>query len=102
MVIESTKTQSLETKTTDVNKGTCYKAKLVNSESNVILSIVYLGFEEINLYPEEDNIIGNEAFIPLPLLEKQRLYQPWEKSLLIKVFDRKVGYKYLLHKLQQL
>lgn len=44
-------------------------------------------------------IFLTEYFIPLSVDEKKRLYKPWEKSLIIKVFGRKVGYRYPLLKL---
>lgn len=74
-----------------------YKEKLVSSQSPSIS--VHFSFSEDSFLPEDENIFNSEYFIPLSVDEKKRLYKPWEKSLIIKVFGRKVGYRYPLLKL---
>lgn len=56
--------------TAEANQFPSYKAKLVNLDTYVINKTVYSGLEQLHLYSEEENIIGNEAFIPLNTKEK--------------------------------
>lgn len=55
-----------------------------------------------SILPEVDNIFDSDYFIPLIVEEKLRLYKPWAKALIIKVFGKHVGYKYLIQKLHSL
>lgn len=50
----------------------------------------------------EETNHNSENFIPLSVEDKIRLYKPWEKSLIIKLRGRKIGYRYLLHKLKNM
>lgn len=59
------------------------------------MSSCHLMAEEVNHYESDD-------FIPLSVEDKRRLYKHWEKSLIIKLFEKKIGYRFLLHKLQSL
>lgn len=51
---------------------------------------------------EEINIFNPSNFIPLSKEDKLRLYQPWLNSLIIKVFRKRFGYKYLLEQLKSI
>lgn len=73
-----------------------YKDKLVSSHPQNI-SVHFLPSDD-HIFPEEENIFNCEEFIPLSVEDKKRLYQPCVKVLIIKVFGRKVRYKYLPYK----
>lgn len=79
-----------------------YKEKLMPPNPTDIQVTITIGLDQYDNYYEEDNITPYEAFLPIDLEEKRRLYKPWEKSLILKVFGRRVGYLFLLMKLQQL
>lgn len=66
------------------------------------IPLVFCFFFEKDLFPEETNIFKSSAFIPLSVEEKERLYKPWATSVIIKVLGIRVGYEYLLFKLQSL
>lgn len=51
---------------------------------------------------EEINIFNSSDFIPLSKEDKLRLYLPWLNSLIIKVFRKWFGYKYLLERLKSI
>lgn len=53
-------------------------------------------FDLVSTTSEEKNIFNLEDFIPSSKDEKLHLYLPHRKSLIIKVFERKVGYWFLL------
>lgn len=76
-----------------------YKEKLVCSNSkNASLSYTP-GLENSKLYSEEENIFNSEDFIPLSSKEKLMLYKHWESTLIFKMFGKKIGYNYLLQKI---
>lgn len=79
-----------------------YKQKLVRSNPQDISLSFSPTVSNFNMEYEEKNILNSKDFIPLSSEEKARLYKPWGTSLIIKVFGRKIGYMYLLFKLQSI
>lgn len=73
-----------------------YKEKLVCHHPQTFYVSYLSPFSTKNVLPEDENIFNSKDFIPLSVEEKLWLHKPWENALIIKVFGRKIGYKYLL------
>lgn len=76
-----------------------YKDKLVRDLFMNFSTSISHSMRDIDLDPEIINTYNSPTFIPIDSEEKKRLYQPWVHALIIKLFGRKIGYKYLLSKL---
>lgn len=57
-------------------------------------------YTPLNIFSEITTPNLNILFIPLASEGKACLYQPWKQSVIIKVGERKLGYRYLLNRLQ--
>lgn len=84
------------------SRKSTYKEKLVCSNTPSFSVNFSTPIETSSILPEVDNIFDSDDFIPLIVEEKLRLYKPWAKALIIKVFGKHVGYKYLIQKLHSL
>ncbi|XP_019200283.1 PREDICTED: uncharacterized protein LOC109193913 [Ipomoea nil] len=51
---------------------------------------------------EEDLADFNNPVIPISEEEKERIRRPWSRSLIVKVLGRRIGYVYLLQRLQNI
>ncbi|XP_019172110.1 PREDICTED: uncharacterized protein LOC109167542 [Ipomoea nil] len=51
---------------------------------------------------EDDRSVPSNPVIPISEEEKERIRRPWRRSLIIRILGRKVGYSYLLQRLQKM
>lgn len=73
-----------------------------NSQFTHIPNTCHTSHSSIDFSDETTNDLHQETFIPLTSTNKNRLYSPWNFSVIIKVFGRKMGHQTLRTKLIQL
>lgn len=81
---------------TGMTDSQSFKAVLLNKDSN--LNGDYL-------HPANDSTLiecRNAKAIPLTAEEKLRIYQPWQHSVIIKLYGKKLAHNYLKNKLMDL
>lgn len=82
--------------------STSYKDKLVANQSHNYFFTQLSSINKTDLIDEVDNIHLGTPFIPITSEDKRRIYQRWVSALIIKVYKRTIGYKFLLRKLRNL
>lgn len=83
-----------------VNNLVSYKDKLLvinRKETSKHINQMFIHFD---FNTKVDDPKDCSTFIPISAEDKQRIYKPWIHYLIIKVFGRKIGYRYLLYKWQ--
>lgn len=59
-------------------------------------------FNNMSLEEEKDNTTNHPNFIPITSSDKNRLYEPWKKSLIIKLLGKRMSYNLLRTKIQNI
>lgn len=70
--------------------GPSFKQTLLADQmSNLSIKLNYCHLDMTDELSTDSSL---DNFIPLTTLDKSRLYSPWKFSLVVKVFERKIGH----------